>query len=342
MLVIPIASESLGARGLSLFVTSEDQSILIDPSVSPAPFRNGHPPHLQEIAASFVSRFYIMKFFKLADIIIQTHYHADHYSLGKKRPYEFTNQVTANTLYSHPKKTILAKDPMQNINYAQKKRASWLWRRKNIPLFIADGNTYVFGRTRIVFSDPLPYGNVNSKQGWVVAVHISDTYGSTLITSDVVGPGSDSALNFITNNAADLIIIDGPSTYHPKQSPKEIESAFQRLVKVNDIGSIIVDHHLLRDLEWKTQLKEHGILYDNITLSSLLGLPPVCLESKRSLLHDKTPINSSFHKRFRSYDTLILQKIKSVAKTLPHHSKLSKQFKKITEIRNEKRTLEKT
>ncbi len=339
MQVIPIASESLGARGLSSFITSEDQSILIDPSVSLAPFRNGHPPHLQEIAASFLSRYYIMKFFKLADIIIQTHYHADHYSLGKNRPYEFTNQATANILYSHPEKIILAKDPTQNINFTQKKRASWLWRRKNIPLFIADGNTYVFGQTRIVFSDPLPQGNVHSKQGWVVAVHISDNYGSTLNTSDVVGPGSDIALNFITKNEADLIIIDGPSTYHPKQSPEDIERAFQRLSMVNDIGSIIVDHHLLRDLEWKTQLKEHGILYDNITLASLLGLPPICLESKRSLLHDQSPLDSSFHKRFRLHDTSILLKIKSLTKTFPHHSKLRKLFKKITENRNAKRAL---
>ena len=277
MQVIPIASESLGVRGFALFVISEDQSILIDPSVSLAPYRNGHPPHLQEIAAAYLSRYFIMKFHELADIIIQTHYHADHYSLGKKRPYEFTNQATAKILYSHPEKIILAKDPTRNINFNQKKRALWLWRQKNIPLFKADGNTYVFGRTRIIFSEPLPHGSRNSKQGWVVAVHISDTYGSTLISSDVVGPGSNIALNFIVENVADFMIIDGPSTYHPKQSPEEIERAFQRLTMVNDIGSIIVDHHLLRDLKWKTQLKEHGISYDNITLASLLGLRPFCL-----------------------------------------------------------------
>ena len=124
MQVIPIASESLGTRGLSLFIISEDQNIFIDPSVSLAPFRKGHPPHIQEIAASFLSRQYIMKFWELATIIIQTHYHADHYSLGVDRPYEFTNQAIADTLYSHPQKKILAKDPTRNINFSQKKEHS--------------------------------------------------------------------------------------------------------------------------------------------------------------------------------------------------------------------------
>lgn len=329
MRVIPVVSESLGTRGLSLFIISEDQNIFIDPSVSLAPFRNGHPPHLQEIAASFLSRQYIMKFWQLATIIIQTHYHADHYSLGVDRPYEFTNQAIANLLYSHPEKTILAKDPIRNINVNQKKRAFWLWRRKGIPLFVADGNTFVFGRTRIAFSDALPHGKINSKQGWVVAVFIADSYESALITSDVVGPGSDIALDFIIENPADLIIIDGPSTYHPKQTIEDIERAFQRLNMVNDMKPVIIDHHLLRDLEWETILKDHGIVSEKITLASLLGLPPFCLESKRSQLYNRTPLDSSFHSRFQSHDISILQNVKSVAKTLPHKSKIDTLLKEV-------------
>ncbi len=331
MRVIPIASESLGTRGLSLFILSEDQNILIDPSVSLAPFRNGYPPHIQEIAASYLSRHYIMKFWELATIIIQTHYHADHYSLSIDRPYEFTNKAIANTLYSHPKKKILAKDPTKNINFNQKKRAFWLWKRNGIPLFVADGNTFVFGRTRIVFSAALPHGKLHSKQGWVVAVLISDSYESVLISSDIVGPGSDIALKFINENPADLIIIDGPSTYHPKQTTKDTERAFERLMAVNDIENVIIDHHLLRDLEWKTILKDHSISREKITLASLLDVPPFCLESKRSLLYNQTPLDSLFHSRFQSYDKEIINKIRRVAKALPHKLKMDNLFKEVFE-----------
>ncbi|MFX0212037.1 MAG: hypothetical protein ACFFDT_39040 [Candidatus Hodarchaeota archaeon] len=331
MQVIPIASESLGTRGLSLFIISEDQEILIDPSVSLAPFRNGHPPHIQEVAASYLSRQYIMKFWKLATIIIQTHYHADHYSLGMDRPYEFTNRVIADILYSHPKKKILAKDPTRNINFNQKKRAFGLWRRNGIPLFVADGNTFVFGNTRIVFSMALPHGKLYSKQGWVVAVFISDSYESVLISSDVVGPGSDIALNFINENPADLIIIDGPSTYHPKQTTKDTERAFERLMAVNDMDHLIIDHHFLRDLEWKTLLKDHSISREKTTLASLLDIPPFCLESKRSLLYNQTPLDSFFHSRFQSHNEEILKKIIKVTKALPHNLKMDRLYKEVLE-----------
>lgn len=329
MQVIPIASESLGTRGFSLFIRSEDQNILIDPSVSLAPFRNGHPPHIQEIAASFLSRHYIMKFWELATIIIQTHYHADHYSLRTDRPYEFTNQNIADTLYSHTSKSILAKDPTRNINYNQKKRASWLWKSKSIPLFIADGNVFVFGRTRIAFSEALPHGKIDSKQGWVVSAFISDSYERILITSDVVGPGSDMALRYICDNPADQIIIDGPATYHPQQTIKDTEQAFERLSVVCDISPVIIDHHFLRDIEWKTLLKDYGIKSEKITLASLLELPPMCFESKRSQLYNQKPMDSLFHSRFQSHDITILQMVKKVAKTLPHYLKLDRLIKEV-------------
>ena len=64
MQIIPLASESLGTRGFSIFIITEDKNILIDPSVSLGPIRNGFPPHLLEIAASYLSRRFIMHFWK--------------------------------------------------------------------------------------------------------------------------------------------------------------------------------------------------------------------------------------------------------------------------------------
>lgn len=329
MQVIPIASESLGTRGQSIFIMSEDSKILIDPSVSLAPIRNGYYPHILEIAAAYLSRQYIMKFWEIADIIIQTHYHADHYSLGIDRPYEFTNQSIANKLYSNPEKIILAKDSTRNINYNQKRRAFWLWKRRGLPLLVADGNTFVFGRTRIYFSNALPHGRIKSRQGWVVSVVISDSYESILITSDVNGPGSDIALRFIINNPTDLLIVDGPSSYHHRQTIEETKLAFRRLLMASKMGSVIIDHHLLRDSKWKILLENQGISSENITLSSLLGIQPLCLEYKRTQLYTQYPMDPSFHSRFLSHDLLLLEKIKELAKTLPHHSKFERAFKEV-------------
>ncbi len=321
MLIIPLTAESLGVRGLSLFVMSEDKRILIDPSVSLGPIRSGLPPHLHEIAASYLSRQYIMRFWKFTDILIQTHYHADHYSLRIDRPYEFTNQAIAEKLYTNPNKMILAKSPLRNINYNQKKRAAWLWKNKNIPLFEADGNTFVFDRTQISFSEALPHGSVGSKQGWVVSVLISDSYETVLISSDIMGPGSDIGLDFINDKNADTIILDGPPTYHPKQTLIETEEAFQRILKIKKTSSVFIDHHFLRDFRWNRILENLAPCNEIKTLASLLKLQPLCLESKRIDLFNEIPLDASFHRKFLSNDRNICQQIKEKAIQLPQLQK---------------------
>ena len=92
---------------------------------------------------------------------------------------------------------------------------------------------------------------------------------------------------------------------------------------------MIIDHHLLRDLGWKALLKDHGILSEKNTLASLLGLPPLCLENKRSQLYDQTPLDSSFHSRFQLHDISILQRIERVTKTLPHRPKMDNLLKEV-------------
>ncbi|MFX0137192.1 MAG: hypothetical protein ACFFDN_26365, partial [Candidatus Hodarchaeota archaeon] len=170
---------------------------------------------------------------------------------------------------------------------------------------------------------PLPHGKVGTKQGWVISVFISDSFESVLITSDVSGPGSDIALRFIIENPANLTIIDGPSTYHPNQTNEETEQAFQRLALALEVTPVIIDHHLLRDSEWRNLCENHGIPNKNITLASLLDLLPICLENKRPRLYNQAPLDSSFHRRFETNDISILEEINKVSRTYPLWSKLN-------------------
>lgn len=66
-------------------------------------------------------------------------------------------------------------------------------------------------------------------------------------------------MSFVVEIPSDLLVIDGPSTYHPKQTLENTERAFERIQSIDNISSVIIDHHLLRDLEWETILKDHGI-----------------------------------------------------------------------------------
>ncbi|NHJ02933.1 MAG: hypothetical protein EAX86_12425 [Candidatus Heimdallarchaeota archaeon] len=318
MEIFPLAAESLGSRGMCVVVKTQDQQILIDPSVSLGPLRYGLKPHLKEIAAAYLSRQLILEAVKRSTIIIQTHYHGDHYTLGIERPYEFTDHKIQEQVYNHPNIIILAKDHKKKINYNQKKRAHWLW-EKNVKIYSADANKFLYGKTQITFSPPLPHGATGSQSGWVISVFIEDLESSVLLTSDVHGPSNDAALEFILENNPKHLILDGPSTYHPKQMQEETEAAFRRLHQLPH-EHYYLDHHFLRDRNWPGILEEQNLTKKAFPLSSLVINTPLCLESRRDELHAMEPMKGQyqdFYSLFEEKNEAILSIIKDRASTLP-------------------------
>ena len=326
MEIIPLAAESLGTRGMCVFVKTEDQNILIDPSVSLGPLRYGLKPHLKEIAAAYLSRQLILKAVMNTSIIIQTHYHGDHFTLGVNRPYEFTNQGIQDKIYGDSSVIILAKDPKKKINYNQKKRAYWLWKKK-VTIHSADNNQFIYGKTLIKCSPPIPHGREGSHSGWVISVFIKDSQDSVLYTSDVNGLGSDTALDFILEYKAQQIILDGPSTYHPKQTEEETMAAFNRIKKIpNDL--FYLDHHFLRDKNWLGILEEQNLSKTAFPLSNLVTKDPLCLESIRDELHKQLPMNEfceNFYALFQEQQEEVMNLIKRQACMLPF-ADLEKRF----------------
>jgi predicted metallo-beta-lactamase superfamily hydrolase len=316
MKILPLVAESLGTRGMCIFVTTEDQTILVDPSVSLGPLRYGLKPHLQEIAAAYLSRQLILKAVNQTSILVQTHYHGDHFTLGVNRPYEFTNRKVQTQIYGNPNLIILAKDPKKNTNYNQKKRASWLWKKKGITLYSGDNKRFSYGKTTIKFSPPIPHGREGSRSGWVLSVFIEDSQDSVLITSDVHGLASDAALNFILENNAHYLILDGPSTYHPKQTEEETAAAFRRMRKIPH-NRFYLDHHFLRDRNWSNILKENNLSVKAVPLSELVINEPLCLESIRDELYKQEPMNDSFHSLFHKQRETVMDIIKDTAVRLP-------------------------
>ncbi|MFX1516575.1 MAG: hypothetical protein ACFFC6_09720 [Promethearchaeota archaeon] len=314
--ILPLAAESLGTRGMCIFVKTEDQNILVDPSVSLGPLRYGLRPHLQEIAASYLSRQLILEAVKKSTIIIQTHYHGDHFSLGIDRPYEFTNKRVQNKIYGNPEVIVLAKNPKKKINYNQKKRAYWLWKKKDIKLYSADNKQFLYGKTQFKFSPPIPHGSEGSPSGWVLSVFIEDSQDSILITSDVHGLANDAALNFILENETNHLILDGPSTYHPKQTKDETTTAFSRMKKITN-DHFYLDHHFLRDKNWPSILKEHNLAEIAFPLSNFIIDQPLCLESIRDELHKKEPMEDNFYALFHEHKDVTLNLIKDTAVRLP-------------------------
>ncbi|AWR96587.1 MBL fold metallo-hydrolase [Acidianus sulfidivorans JP7] len=282
MRIQPLAFESLGVRSQATFIETADVKILVDPAVSLAPRRYGLPPHQIEVDRLIELTKNITEKAKEADVIIITHYHYDHHDPG----YIIPKEVYKN-------KIVYIKDPKENINLSQKRvRAPrFINSIKGLPktLESADGKEIAFGSTKIRFSPAVPHG-ADERLGYVIQVAISDKDQTVLITSDIEGAPRDMHLKFTQEVKPSLIIIDGPLSYLLGYALKEedLNKSIDNLEKIVKEGleTMIVDHHVLRDLNYKSVLSH---LYETAksvnakveTAAEYLNVEPIILEAKR-------------------------------------------------------------
>lgn len=280
-----IGFDSFGVRSMATFIETEDASIFIDPAVSLAPRRFSLPPHdlewerLREVAERITARA------SEADIIVITHYHYDHHDRGKHVPIDI-----------YRGKVLIIKDPKNNINISQKIRSSKFLKvvRDLVKeIRVGDGADFRFGRTRIKFSDPVPHG-ATPTLGYVIQALIEDTSGKVLFTSDVEGPVTNEATEFMLKSGADVIILDGPPTYLEgyRFDTEEVEQAVRNLRKVltHVRPTVVIDHHLLRDLNFTRFIDDvtSGIPSARvITAAEFMGREPDLLEARRRELYGR-------------------------------------------------------
>ncbi len=247
MEIIPIAFDSMGVRSMATFVKSDDVSITIDPSVSLAPSRYGLPPHRMEIDRMNEKWREIKGFVAKSDVVIVTHYHYDHH-----------NPEEVDVL---AEKRVFVKHPKEKINRSQMSRASYFLEKlkeKGIEFEFADGKRFEIGNTLIEFSKPVFHG-VNQKLGFVLEVYISDSKNSFLFSSDVEGPIHEDQTAFIIEKEPQIVFIDGPMSYMLgyRFSKDSLNKAIENLKKISEVvETIAIDHHLLRDLNWRTAISE--------------------------------------------------------------------------------------
>lgn len=225
-----VAADSLGVRSFATFVEIGETRIAIDPSVALGPKRYGFPPHdLEELALSLAEK-KIHELLAGTNIVIFTHYHWDHYDPDLP--------LTG--------KRIIVKDPEHFINRSQQMRAKLL----KYPYEVGDNREIPIGPDEIVFSPPLPHGPDGTKLGYVIAVKIGDL----LFSSDIQGPVSEGAAEWIIEQDPRTVIMDGPPTYFlgyrfSQQSRDAALRNLERIMERTGVRTIILDHHLTRDLK---------------------------------------------------------------------------------------------
>jgi hypothetical protein len=247
MKILPIASDSLGVRSLSVYVETKDVKLLIDPSAALGPSRYGLPPHPLELEALDETKERIAEIALNCDSFVISHYHYDHYDPDAS----FYNG-----------KKVFAKEIQRNINKSQQERGREFKKlvEKSCELIYCDNLEYKIGETKLSFSPPFFHGPANVRLGYVIMTTIDDGEKKLLHASDVQGPVTEKAKDYIIEQRPDILIMDGPPTLFLgwKFGVKNLKEASDNLVEIleNLDNDIILDHHLLRDLKYKERFSE--------------------------------------------------------------------------------------
>ncbi|MBN1168559.1 MBL fold metallo-hydrolase, partial [Candidatus Woesebacteria bacterium] len=256
MKILPLAADSMGVRSMACLVKTSDITILIDPSAALGGNRFGLKPSPQEKAKLKSVKSKIQKIAEKADVIVISHYHWDHFDPKAK---------------FFKDKQIFLKDYRRNINKSQSERAYGFLSRKNpVPRWvakhheIADGRSFEFGKTKLIFSPAFFHGEKKNKLGYVIITTVKYGKQTFVHTSDVAGPSMRKTSNYLLKMRPDLLYIDGPPTLFLgwKYSYKNLNKAQKNLLGLIKTSKrkVILDHHLVRDRDY---IKHLPAVYKN-------------------------------------------------------------------------------
>ncbi|MEM3699624.1 MAG: hypothetical protein QXL57_02005 [Candidatus Bathyarchaeia archaeon] len=306
--VVPLAAESFGVRSMCTFVETPDIRILLDAGVSLCPNRFGLPPHPIEFKAIIKAREKIAEAAEKAEIVTLSHYHFDHHTPS----YEdwlcnwTAKDETAKQIYEG--KTVLIKNPKEKINFSQRRRG-WIFQKTGgkyaEKLEIADGKTFLFGKaTKVKFSEPVFHGPDDSALGWILMTTIEYESEKFMFAPDVQGPMAKQTLEIIVKEKPQMLMIGGPPLYLTrfKVDERQIQTGMKNLEKIVETAQVVIlEHHILRDENWREEAKNvfekaKKIGCKVLTAAEFLREENAFLEAFRKRLYVENPPSREFEK----------------------------------------------
>jgi uncharacterized protein len=284
-------------------VKTKDITVLLDAGVALGP-RFRLMPHPREYLARDEARKRIEKAAIDAKVVTISHYHNDHHTPNFADPVWLgSSPESLERIYKG--KIVLAKEPRRKINTAQRRRG-WMFKQtaeKLAEKFVsADGETFQFGRTQVRFPQPVPHGEADSGLGWVLPCIVERSKEKLVFAPDVQGPVVAETLALLLSEEPDILIIGGPPTYLQgfKVADEFFQTALRSLQQLAEtIGTLVIDHHLLRDAGWYNFLapvrkaaEEAGNRI--LTAAELLKIKPNVLECQRQQLYEMEKPSAEF------------------------------------------------
>lgn len=296
--LVPLAAESVGVRSLATLVQTPDTRILVDPGVALG-FRDQLHPHPSEYRALSDRRREIQRVAREAELIVVSHFHHDHFMpFFENYALFWSNPEDATALYQQHR--VWCKDIRNHVNWSQQGRGyDFIRKVRDVAreVVYADGRALKLGATTVRFSPAVPHGEESAGLGWVVMTAIS-YHGVTVVhASDIQGPMAAQTADWILSQKPRVLLLAGPPTYlSPGQvAPTILAKAAENLIRlVAKTPMVIVDHHLLRDANWRSwiapiQTAAEANSHSLTTVAAARGLPEQLLEAQRSQLYAKNP-----------------------------------------------------
>jgi uncharacterized protein len=317
--ISPLAAESFGVRSMCTLVETPDIVVLLDAGVSLCPYRFSLPPHPIEFQTISKLRQRIAEASDKASVVTISHYHFDHHTPSfEDWVVNWTEECeTARQIYHD--KTVLVKNPKENINASQRQRA-WMFQRtggktaKN--LISADGKTFAFGKTVLRFSEAVAHGSDNSILGWVIMTTVELEDERFMFAPDVQGPMSNHTVELILKEQPSLIMLGGPPLYLEglRVDVDSLERGLKNLERVvSEVPIVIFEHHALRGANWQQKIsqicqKASTIEHSIMTSAQYAGEENLLLESKRKQLFQENPPSQEFEEWMKTLNGIKIKK----------------------------------
>ncbi len=302
--ITPIAAETFGVRSMATFVEVESVKILFDPGVALG-FRFGLFPHPLEYSALEASRKNLREISVKSEVIVITHYHYDHYTPPfekKDNLWTWSDKNESEIIFKD--KTVIVKDIENYINYSQKVRG-WYFQKflKEIAkeVIIGDDKEIRLGDDVLIkIIGRTPHGEESSGLGYLNMVEVVADEEKIVFAPDVQGPISSKTLKTIIDEKPKAVYLGGPPTYLSGFSINEediLRGIENMKIVAKNINEVIIDHHLIRDKEWR-QVMERVIMEsknDKVFTAATYAKKPIrSFESIRKELYERYPIREEF------------------------------------------------
>ncbi|MDG6218387.1 MAG: MBL fold metallo-hydrolase, partial [Candidatus Thermoplasmatota archaeon] len=160
----------------------------------------------------------------------------------------------------------------------------------NCELTYSDDSVHYFNDTILCFSPPFFHGPEDVRLGFVIMTTVTDQTTTLVHASDVQGPVTKDATEYIINQKPDIVIMDGPPTLFLgwRFSKKNLKDATDNLIRIikQTNCDIILDHHLLRDVHYRNRFAEPYKRYPNKikSFAEYQGKENLMLEAQRKTI----------------------------------------------------------